>query len=223
VSSSFLLRRLRLIDSTMRRNPESVAECTTGPLSFPSVRCCLVCSFLALCCIELIELLLSVAFFIWACFVAGTFHLTRSNGESGMLPTVFHLQPLKFRSYFPHIINLACQAVVKAIANIPYISNGGDGQFVPKSSPEVLSHDPVACMRAFIKSVSLIRFANKLNLNQYTGQCRSSALRREFFQKCVRENHNGADYQLLRDVETRWSSTLLMIERVLLLRKVYVV
>jgi len=50
-------------------------------------------------------------------------------------------------------------------------------------------------------------------------QIRSSSLRRQYFAS-VLEILNEPNLQLLRDVDTRWSSTFLMIERALLLREV---
>ena len=53
-------------------------------------------------------------------------------------------------------------------------------------------------------------------------QIRASSLRRQHFSNTV-ENLGLEKLQLLRDVDTRWSSTLLMIERVLLLRPVCII
>ncbi|THU89831.1 hypothetical protein K435DRAFT_577193, partial [Dendrothele bispora CBS 962.96] len=50
-------------------------------------------------------------------------------------------------------------------------------------------------------------------------QIRLSSLRRERFSQLVQEN-NGNRLQLLRDVDTRWSSTHMMLERALHLREV---
>jgi len=43
-------------------------------------------------------------------------------------------------------------------------------------------------------------------------QVRASSIRRQEFSR-LSMAHFGVDLQLLRDVDTRWSSTLLMIER----------
>jgi hypothetical protein len=51
-------------------------------------------------------------------------------------------------------------------------------------------------------------------------QIRASSLRRQVFSTIVIALRNGVDLQLLRDVDTRWSSVLLMIERALELRHV---
>jgi len=50
-------------------------------------------------------------------------------------------------------------------------------------------------------------------------QIHSSSLRRQYFSEIVQALEKR-DLQLLRDVDTRWSSTLLMLERFELLRAV---
>jgi hypothetical protein len=51
-------------------------------------------------------------------------------------------------------------------------------------------------------------------------QIRNSNVKKQRFSEYV-VKHHGKDYKLIRDVATRWSSTLLMIERVLKLKKVH--
>ena len=50
-------------------------------------------------------------------------------------------------------------------------------------------------------------------------QIRASSLCQQFFSDCVKALEIK-DLQLLRDVDTRWSSTLLMVERAIFLREV---
>ena len=50
-------------------------------------------------------------------------------------------------------------------------------------------------------------------------QIRASSLRRQYFSD-VLNSLEQKDLQLLRNVDTRWSSTLLMVERALILRLV---
>jgi hypothetical protein len=52
-------------------------------------------------------------------------------------------------------------------------------------------------------------------------QIRASSIRRELFSIIVMALRDSVDLQLLRDVDTRWSSVLLMIEQALELREVY--
>ena len=63
-------------------------------------------------------------------------------------------------SCFPHIINLACQAIVKSITKIQYMSDEGDSEFLPTVSTarnfrEAVTHDPVAHIHALIRVVCL--------------------------------------------------------------------
>ncbi|PCH37379.1 hypothetical protein WOLCODRAFT_84264 [Wolfiporia cocos MD-104 SS10] len=100
------------------------------------------------------------------------------------------MQHSDFHRCFPHVVNLACQAVIKAITNIDYSQH---------DAPEFL--DSNGCpMLIFNK-------------------CRASSLRRQYFAEVV-TTLKQMNLQLLRDVDTRWSSTLLMIERALMLREV---
>ncbi|KAJ7928385.1 hypothetical protein B0H13DRAFT_2311666 [Mycena leptocephala] len=64
---------------------------------------------------------------------------------------------------------------------------------------DAIDHDPIATLRAIVR------------------QIRSSSLRRQFFSD-VLKSLQLKDLELLRDVITRWSSTLLMIDRGLFLR-----
>lgn len=85
---------------------------------------------------------------------------------------------------------------------------------------DAIARDPVATIRTTVRVVSL--FINKshfitdiLALNQI----RASSLRRQYFTQIL-DALKQKDLQLLRDVDTRWSSTLLMIDRAILLRAV---
>ncbi|EPQ49932.1 hypothetical protein GLOTRDRAFT_67196, partial [Gloeophyllum trabeum ATCC 11539] len=96
---------------------------------------------------------------------------------------------------FPHIINLACKAVLGAMTNMEYASNEA-ADFIPQGN----IRDPIASARTLVRTI------------------RASSIRRQYFAE-VQKALQQRDLQLLRDVDTRWSSTLLMIERVLLLRE----
>ncbi|KAF6745190.1 hypothetical protein DFP72DRAFT_824677 [Ephemerocybe angulata] len=86
-------------------------------------------------------------------------------------------------SCFPHITNLACQAVLCAIGTDLGLAAVTETELTPEVEPVI----------------------------------RASSLRRQRFQDLQRAA--GRDpLELLRDVETRWSSTLLMIERFLELK-----
>ncbi|KAF9537663.1 hypothetical protein CPC08DRAFT_651679, partial [Agrocybe pediades] len=88
---------------------------------------------------------------------------------------------------FPHIVNLACKAVVSALANMSYVEDEPDAA------------EPIGAVRSLVRAV------------------RVSSLRRQHFaQICKSQN---VQLQLLRDVDTRWSSILYMIDRALALEK----
>ncbi|KAK0184537.1 ribonuclease H-like domain-containing protein [Armillaria mellea] len=97
-------------------------------------------------------------------------------------------------SCFPHIVNLACHEVEKAMNQIQYNGVGNAGALAN------LTRDPVSTLRTLIKSI------------------RSSSLRCATFSEKVMEAQLGS-LQLLRDVEIHWSSTDIMIERAILLRQ----
>ncbi|KAJ7830825.1 hypothetical protein B0H13DRAFT_1654922, partial [Mycena leptocephala] len=91
---------------------------------------------------------------------------------------------------FPHIVNLACKAVLGAITNMDFAAPEAD-DFVPLRTPA----------------------------DNFLGAIiRVSSLRRQYFSEILKALQQK-DLQLLRDVDTRWSSTLLMIDRAILLRE----
>ncbi|KAK7014542.1 ribonuclease H-like domain-containing protein, partial [Favolaschia claudopus] len=103
---------------------------------------------------------------------------------------------------FPHIVNLACKAVLSAITDMDFAAsdapdfdrNAGEE---PYTFLDAVARDPVATIRTSI---------------------RASSLRRQYFSEVLKALQQK-DLQLLRDVDTRWSSTLLMMDRAILLRK----
>ncbi|KAF8142566.1 hypothetical protein K438DRAFT_1635177, partial [Mycena galopus ATCC 62051] len=94
---------------------------------------------------------------------------------------------------FPHIVNLACKAVLGSITNMKFAASDA-GNFVPPAGEAILA------------------------LTHY--QIRASSLRRQYFSEVLKALKQK-DLQLLRSErsDTRWSSTLLMIERAVLLRE----
>lgn len=78
--------------------------------------------------------------------------------------------------------------------------------------------DVIAVLRSAIRAVSTI-WSWLLYSSDISQQIRSSSLRREVFADMCR-SAKLKDYELVRDVDTRWSSTYLMISRALKLRKV---
>ncbi|KAJ7845304.1 hypothetical protein B0H13DRAFT_2095533, partial [Mycena leptocephala] len=105
---------------------------------------------------------------------------------------------------FPHIVNLACKAVLGAITDMDFAAPEAD-DFVPLRTPAdnflgAIVGDPVATIRTTVRVI------------------RASSLRRQYFSEILKALQQK-DLQLLRDVDTRWSSTLLMIDRAILLRE----
>ncbi|KAF9033371.1 hypothetical protein BJ165DRAFT_1357265 [Panaeolus papilionaceus] len=86
---------------------------------------------------------------------------------------------------FPHIVNLACKAVLSALTNLDYVQDR------PSNDPTQPSALEDICV---------------------------SSLRRQHFAQVAKTYH--LDLELLRDVDTRWSSTYYMILRALELETV---
>ncbi|KAH7904017.1 hypothetical protein BJ138DRAFT_1019726, partial [Hygrophoropsis aurantiaca] len=105
-------------------------------------------------------------------------------------------------SCFPHIVNLACKAVLSAITNINFAKDNA-ANFVPGGPPPddflaAVNRDPIATVRTVGRVI------------------RASSIRRQYF-SAILSALKQKDLQLLRDVDVRWSSTLLMIECAILL------
>lgn len=116
---------------------------------------------------------------------------------------------------FPHVVNIAVQTALKSLSK----SSGSpppdidvtpvDGsRITDRRYAETLLSDPVAKCRTTVNA------------------CRDSHLRMEALEKTIIEGNLANEWpdalhlrvlQLLRDVDTRWSSTFLMIDRALYL------
>jgi hypothetical protein len=131
---------------------------------------------------------------------------------------------------FPHVINLAVQAVYATLKN----ESSSDIQYllgnIPEFTEEELQAMPlpngvtIKDYRAAL-GADIIGTARKL-----VTACRASGQRREDLELTIREGNVAGTWvnsegiplrlpilQLLRDCETRWSSTFLMLDRVLTL------
>ncbi|RXW21072.1 hypothetical protein EST38_g4780 [Candolleomyces aberdarensis] len=105
---------------------------------------------------------------------------------------------------FPHITNLACKAVLGAITNTK-LAGVDDDEGDPEKEPILTApdRDIIAHTRTLIRVI------------------RSSSLRRDRFANIQRSLYPDRHVlELIRDVDTRWSSTLLMIERFVKLESV---
>ncbi|KAF7326525.1 HAT family dimerization domain-containing protein [Mycena venus] len=105
---------------------------------------------------------------------------------------------------FPHIVNLACKAVLGAITDMDFAASGS-ADFIPDPTRattflDAIARDPVATIRTTVRVI------------------RASSLRRQYFSEVLKALQQK-DLQLLRDVDTRWSSTLIMIDRAILLHE----
>ncbi|KAA1475213.1 hypothetical protein DENSPDRAFT_909366 [Dentipellis sp. KUC8613] len=103
---------------------------------------------------------------------------------------------------FPHVVNIAVQTALKMLSK----SAPEPDAMSEDSPPEniTLRADPVNKCRTLVAN------------------CRKSSQRREDFIATIKEGNDKKQWhttlpvnQLLRDVDTRWSSTFLMIDRVL--------
>ncbi|SJK99374.1 uncharacterized protein ARMOST_02670 [Armillaria ostoyae] len=98
---------------------------------------------------------------------------------------------------FPHIVNLACHDVERAIDRMKY---GPDA----RGALVHVTGNPIDTLRTLIKAASRLMFFHGKGT-------------KAFAEKVAQENISPL--QLLRDVDVRWSSTDIMIERALLLRQ----
>lgn len=103
-----------------------------------------------------------------------------------------------------------------AISATDFDSGPRDGQ---GTFMDNLEDDPIVQLRVLIRTVSIFLFSSYIYLHSCTCQIRSSSVRRQCFADLTTKQF-GVDVQLLRDVDTRWSSTCLMIERALFCRPV---
>ena len=70
-----------------------------------------------------------------------------------------------FLSCFPHIVNLACKAVLEAITNLKYVDETVEGY--EDYEPGVFSRDTIALVRSLVNAVSAIYNQILLLLMEY--------------------------------------------------------
>ncbi|KAF5383852.1 hypothetical protein D9615_003798 [Tricholomella constricta] len=114
---------------------------------------------------------------------------------------------------FPHIINLACQAILEALKQTPALGLFLATESATKSYLQSLEADLIGTCRSVVAA------------------CRASGQRRQELRRIICEGNEKDTWrgelpndekhlkvlQLLRDCETRWSSTYLMIDRMIYL------
>ncbi|KII82783.1 hypothetical protein PLICRDRAFT_58629 [Plicaturopsis crispa FD-325 SS-3] len=127
---------------------------------------------------------------------------------------------------FPHVINLAVKAGIDAHTKVTVPPPMPPSSVPPPSVPPSSVPPPSTGPAAPTNGASARQYAQALANNpiascrSLVAQCRASGQRREDFASCIKEgNESGAFklsvWQLLRDVDTRWSSTFFMMNRVL--------
>jgi hypothetical protein len=102
-----------------------------------------------------------------------------------------------------------------AITDPGFIDDSAEGY--TDYEPSNYGKDCIATIRSFVNSVCLDQPHGIVIDNK--SQVRKSNIKKQRFSEYVQE-YFSQGYQLLRDVLTRWSSTLLMINRVLKLKEV---
>ena len=119
---------------------------------------------------------------------------------------------------FPHVVNIAVKAALKELS---------------KSAPEVTEDDiPFIWDHNENDSAYAIALDSDVvgKARSLVSACRASGQRREDLQTTITEGNSSRSFpdgkelrnvQLLRDMDVRWSSTYLMIDRVLELYPVY--
>ena len=136
--------------------------------------------------------------------------------------------PIRYCSCFPHVINLAVQAIYAALKDRKVLEKRGllgnlngvdEASLKATVFPGGVTGDAYLCaLKADVLGVTRKLISN----------CRVSGQRREEFVKTVLEGNEREEWedddgnffsrkalQLLRDCETRWSSTHLMVDRAL--------
>jgi hypothetical protein len=113
---------------------------------------------------------------------------------------------------FPHVVNIAVQTILKELEDHPY-----DPVISTSTNPSGPSDELIQYATA-VKSKPIRR------TREIVAVCRKSGQRREDLQKLIAVGNNsnawGTDVvirlvQLLRDCETRWSSTFNMVDRLI--------
>ncbi|KAF5372361.1 hypothetical protein D9615_009320 [Tricholomella constricta] len=114
---------------------------------------------------------------------------------------------------FPHIINLACQAILEALKQTPALGLSLATESATRFYLQSLETDLIGTCRSVVAA------------------CRASGQRRQELRRIICEGNERDTWrgelpndekhlkvlQLLRDCETRWSSTYLMIDRIIYL------
>ena len=117
---------------------------------------------------------------------------------------------------FPHVVNLACKAILAALTDLNYVREPMTAE-EQVSFLDAMDKDPIATIRTLIHVVCLSIYP--VWVPDAKIQIWASSIHRQKILQIVK-TFMGKDLQLLCDVDTRWSSALLMIKRALILEGV---
>lgn len=125
-------------------------------------------------------------------------------------------------SCFPHVVNISVQTGLKYLSNTTFDPSVLDPLDSDLASPEDLKNDIDYCTALEADAV--------LSARQLVVACRASGQRCEALAEVIREGNTQGGWgergeklrnvTLLLDMEVRWSSTFLMIDRMLMLAPV---
>ncbi|KZP23383.1 hypothetical protein FIBSPDRAFT_910300 [Athelia psychrophila] len=118
---------------------------------------------------------------------------------------------------FPHVVNIAVQTALKYLSTTTFDPAVLDDFEAQHENPEALKQD--ADYRTALEA-DVVQSARQL-----VEKCRASGLRREEFAETIEDGNSQGGWgenkkplrvvSLLKDMEIRWSSTFLMVDRVL--------
>ena len=136
----------------------------------------------------------------------------------------------KVNRCFPHVINLAVQAIYATLKNESHSNTQYLLGNLPELTEEVLQMMPLPD-DVMAKDYRTALAADVIGITRkLVSACRASGPRRDEFELTIREGNESGSWtdsegnstplpvlQLLRDCEMRWSSTFLLLDRVLML------
>jgi len=119
-------------------------------------------------------------------------------------------------SCFPHVTNIATKTGLKYLTQVPAHDTEVDSVLIEEEFPLSPPWNMDAAYRDALEG-DVVAAARKL-----VNVCRASGQRRKALQEIIREGNAAnlftlEELELLRDVDTRWSSTFYMIDRLILM------
>jgi hypothetical protein len=119
-------------------------------------------------------------------------------------------------SCFPHVTNIATKTGLKYLTQVPADDTEVDAVLIEEEFPLLPPSSMDAAYRDALEG-DVVAAARKL-----VNVCRASGQRREALREIIKEGNAQNlftldELELLRDVDTRWSSTFYMIDRLILM------